>query len=249
MKRLDDYSQHFLKSPRLVQELVGHSNLKKTDLVYDIGAGSGVISSVLSRRVARVVAVEIEPEAIKKLRTNMQGLANVEIIDADFLAMELPEEPYKVFANIPFHLSSKIIRKLTESPNLPQSIYLIVQRQFARKIVFSDNHFTGQIGALIGPQFTAKIRRPLRRTDFTPQPNVDTVLLELKKRDVPLVLHQHMPKYRKFVSNCFSTPKIFLPAVAKSQTTPKDKKPSELTLDQWVNLFNDNQKPEPTRRA
>lgn len=54
MKRLAEYSQYFLQSPELVKELIGHSNIRKNDTVYDIGAGSGTISSVLAQRAKRV---------------------------------------------------------------------------------------------------------------------------------------------------------------------------------------------------
>ena len=61
MKRLAHYSQYFLRSPRLIKELVGHTSIKRTDTVYDIGAGSGVISSVLAGRSGSVVAIVFEP--------------------------------------------------------------------------------------------------------------------------------------------------------------------------------------------
>jgi 16S rRNA A1518/A1519 N6-dimethyltransferase RsmA/KsgA/DIM1 with predicted DNA glycosylase/AP lyase activity len=113
MKRLDSHSQHFLRNPRFVAELVGHTSIKKSDTVYDIGAGSGVISSVLAERCQKVVAIEIEPRTAEKLRANMAGLPNVSVYEGDFLTMPLPDSPYKIFANIPFHLSSPILHKIT----------------------------------------------------------------------------------------------------------------------------------------
>ena len=240
MKRLHNYSQHFIRSPKLIHELIGHSNIKKTDTVYDIGAGSGVISSVLAKRAKQVVAIEFEPQTAQKLRQNMQKFDNVTVIEADFLVTKLPTESYKIFANIPFHISSPVIRKLTETENIPESIYLIVQKQFARKIVFSDKHFTGQLGVMIGPIFTARIRKPLRKTDFWPHPNVDTVLLELIKRKEPLIEIKDMSKYRSFVEDCFSTPKKFKQSGYEKLGLPSSIKPSELSLENWVELFQQN---------
>ena len=171
MKRqVATYSQHFLRNPRFIAELIGHSNVRRNDLVLDIGAGSGAITAVLARRTRHVLAYEIEPTALEKLRRNMQRYANVEVIAQDFLQALLPGEPYKVFANIPFHLSSSIVRKLTstDEAHMPRSVYLIVQKQFAQKLVPSSRHFTSQLGAQIAPWWQARIRRPLRRADFTP---------------------------------------------------------------------------------
>lgn len=234
MARLHTHAQHFLRSPRLVAELIGHSNIRKNDLVYDLGAGSGVITSVLANRVKQVVAVEIEPGALKSLKQNIGHVQNITILEKDILAITAPAEPYKIFSNIPFHLSADIIRKFVFAKHPPKSIYLIVQKQFARKLVPGDDHFTSQLGAEIGAIFTARIRKPLRRTDFTPPPAVDTVLLELKLRETPLVSSQETAKYREFVARSFTDQKYF--GTLKKPFSP-ELRPSQLTLEQWIDLY------------
>ena len=183
MSRNHLLSQHFLRSPRLALMLIGHSNLKKRDLVVEIGAGSGVITSALSRRVSRVIAIEPDAETAKKLRQNLKSreCENVEIVERDFLDYELPSESYKVFANPPFHLSSAILHKLIESPNPPEAIYLILQKQFALKLLNNDRHYTSQLGLALTRDYTTRIRLPLKPYDFTPPPAVPTVLFEAKR--------------------------------------------------------------------
>lgn len=230
MKRLHTQSQNFLRSPRLVKTLIGHSNIKKIDTVFDIGAGSGVITSVLAEQCARVVAVEYDRRAVIKLRENTEAHANVDIINKSILDVKLPSEHYKVFANIPFHLSSPIVRYLTEADTPPRAIYLILQKQFAQKLLIDTDTFTGLLGAYIAPVFTARIRYTLQRTDFWPHPAVDTVFIELLKRDNPLVDPVDMDRYRRFVEQCFSRQKYF-------QTLDVNKRPSELSSQEWVRLF------------
>lgn len=236
MKRLDSHSQNFLRSPRLVHELVGHSSIKKSDTVLDIGAGSGVISSALATRCKQVVSYELDPRMVKKLHENLAKFDNVTVVEQDFLKADLPHEPYKIFANIPFHLSSPILKKLTESSWRPQAIYLIVQKQFANKLLINKPGFTGMLGAQIAPLYTARIRKPLHKTDFYPRPAVDTVLLELKLRDEQLLSEDRLAAYRHFVADCFADPKIFT-AQNLSKIGAMDKKPSELTTEQWLSLF------------
>ena len=161
--------------------LIGHSNIKKRDLVIDIGAGSGVITSALSRRCREVWAVEPDHQTAEKLRHNLKGAENVKIFEADFLEMQLPDEPYKIFANPPFHLSSKILHKLIEAENPPESIYLILQKQLALKLIMTDRHYTSQLGHQINQKYQTKIRYPLKPTDYTPPPAVPTVLFEAKR--------------------------------------------------------------------
>lgn len=180
-------SQHFLKSPRFALMLVGHSNIKKHDLVIDIGAGSGVITFALAKKSREVWAIEPDHETAEKLRKNLEKyqIENVKIFEQDFLELQLPEVPYKVFSNPPFHLSSKIVHKLIEAENPPESFYLILQKQFALKLLNTDRHYTSQLGQLLIKSYTTKIKYPLKPTDFTPPPAVPTVLFEAKKIIVP----------------------------------------------------------------
>lgn len=231
MKRLPTKSQNFLRKPSLVKTLAGHSNLKKSDTVYDIGAGSGIISSVLAERCSRVVALEHDSRMIVTLRENVAKFENVEIVNGDALTFDLPTDEYKVFANIPFHLSSPIVRRLTEATNPPTAIYLIVQKQFAQKLLIGDYSFTGLLGAFIAPLFEARVRYKLDRTDFWPHPAVDTVFIELLRRESPLLSATDMPRYRAFVEQCFSRQKYF------ATLEVGDVKPSEMTTEQWIKLF------------
>lgn len=238
MKRIASYAQHFLRGQDFIKELIGHTSIKPSDLVYDIGAGSGAITAALAGKAKFVVAIEFEPLAAEKLRENIEGkYPNVDIVEGDFLEMELPAKPYKIFANIPFSLSSPIIHKITEDAHPPIDAYLIVQRQFANKLLPNYDGFTGQLGMMIGPTFGVRIRRPLKRSDYTPPPAVDTVLIEIKKRDEPFIALEEMPKYRAFIEGCFSDPKIFAKTPRARVGLPEGIKPSEMKLHQWVELF------------
>lgn len=188
--------QNFLRSPRFALFLIGHSNIKKRDLVIEIGAGSGAITSALARRCKKVIAVEKDPETAERLQKNLkqQKVENVEIFIGDFREMILPNEPYKVFSNPPFSLSaevfyklldlenrnSEIIEKNTSGHRRPDSIYLILQKQLALKLIITERHYTSQLGRILAKNYATKIRLPLKETDFTPPPRVPTVLFEAK---------------------------------------------------------------------
>lgn len=191
-------SQHFLRSPRLALKLIGHSNLKKHDLVLDIGAGSGVITIALAKRVREVWAIEPDHATAEKLRANLHKfhIENVRVIEQDFLQVSLPTSDYKVFANPPFHLSAQIFYRLLNLENrngkiikcaapshiYPNAIYLILQKQLALKLIPTDRHYTSQLGRHILHHYDTRIRLPLHSTDFTPPPAIPTVFYEAKLR-------------------------------------------------------------------
>ena len=237
MKRLDQHSQVYLRNPHLVGELIGHSNIRKNDLVLDIGAGIGIIAAVLAGRCKMVYAIEPENGAASKLRENTARFDNVKVVQQDFLRYELPPGPYKVFSNIPFHLSSPIVQKLVWAPNPPKSIYLIVQKQFANKLLATDRHFTSQIGAQIAPWWAVRIRRPLKKTDFWPHPAVDTVLLEIKQHPEPLLKAGAAASYRGFITKAFETPAFYHSLPLAAAGINPELTPSQLTGEQWAKLF------------
>lgn len=206
-------------------------------MVLDIGAGVGIITSALAGRCKTVYAIEPEQGAARKLRENTKRFDNVKIVAQDFLRYNLPPGSYKVFANIPFHLSSPIVQKLVWAGNPPKSIYLIVQKQFANKLLADNRHFTSQLGAQLAPWWVARIRRPLKKTDFWPHPAVDTVLLEIKQRPEPLLPVDKSQHYHDFIVQAFEKPAFYhkLP-FAKAGISP-ELTPSQLTGEQWCQLY------------
>ncbi|MBP9667845.1 hypothetical protein KBD87_03505 [Candidatus Saccharibacteria bacterium] len=231
------YGQHFLRNPDFVAELIGHSTIHKNDTVYDLGAGSGIISAVLAPRCKQVIAVENEKDALQKLYVNMAGYRNVTILPASIVELPAPQGEYKIFANIPFNLSSQVVEKFCTMENPPKAMYLIVQKQFARKLVPGNDHFTSAMSAQISPWFDVRIRKPLRRTDFTPPPAVDTVLLELKLRENPLLPRNQAERYRQFIVQCFSRQVYFAKVPRENAGISPELRPSQLTTRQWLDLY------------
>ncbi len=194
--RKHELDQHFLRSPKFALMLIGHSNIRKNDTVVEIGAGSGIITTALSKRCKVVYAIEPDHETAEKLRTNLKrfGTENVIVVEKDFRDIELPKDTYKVFCNPPFRFSSEIFYKLLNlenqdgtiidkgTNNPPKSIYLILQKNLALKLIMTDRHYTSQLGRILTKSYDTKIRLPLKKADFTPPPAVDTVLFEAKLR-------------------------------------------------------------------
>lgn len=239
MKRLPSYSQNFLRSPKLVESLVNKSTITEHDLVYDLGAGSGVITSVLAQRAGQVVAIEYDKRILETLKRNVAHFPNVTVREGNIVTFKFPRIPYKIFANIPFHLSSPIIQRFINSPTSPEAAYLIVQRQFGRKLIATDTaHFTSQLGMIIGAEYRVKVVKNLRRTDFWPHPAVDTVCIELIKRSEPLIPRTRLKAYEKFTVDCFSDPKKLAKMPLHVIGQQPGVSPSRLSLDQWIILFN-----------
>jgi 23S rRNA (adenine-N6)-dimethyltransferase len=224
------------------------STIEPSDTVYEIGAGDGIITAALARSAGHVVAIEKDPELVRNLRERCRLFHNVEIVEKDFLACSFGTSEYKIFANIPYNLTSRIVRNiLYEQSNLRES-YLILQKEAARK--FSGCPKETLVSILAKPFFEFRILYQLRRTDFWPVPNVDSVLLVIKRRERPLIAVGDVPAYREFVRYGYGRWKPNLKLAFKDVFTYKRWKwlarnldfplhatATELSVEQWLGLY------------
>jgi 23S rRNA (adenine-N6)-dimethyltransferase len=249
MKPTLRFSQNFLHSPQFVKSLLAKTDITDKDTVYDIGAGKGIVTSALASKCHTVIAVEADQRLVATLQKNLQDYSNVLVYQGSFLDLPLPQTPYKVFANIPFNLSADILHKLVEAPNPPVATYLVVQKEFAQKLL-SGGSYTSQLAVLLGVQFEVRIVEEISSTNFYPVPKVTSVFVEILYRQSPLVPAPDLQLFRNFVMYTYNSfkPVIYealssifnrreFAQVAKDIRFSAGSKPSQLDLRQWLDLF------------
>jgi 23S rRNA (adenine-N6)-dimethyltransferase len=248
-------AQNFLRNPKLVRRLVRMSKIGLSDTVFEIGPGNGIITAALASAARQVIAVEKDPELVRRLRERFCRVENVEIVEKDFLNYSFRTRlafgaaaDYKIFANIPYNRTAQIVRKiLHERSNLCEA-YLIMQKEAAKK--FSGSPRETLFSILVKPCFDLQILAQLKRTDFWPIPNVDSVLFSIKRRANPLISAQDVALYRQFVQYGFEKWKPHLRLAFKNVFTyqqwkrlardlsfPLNATPTELNLEQWLGLY------------
>jgi 23S rRNA (adenine-N6)-dimethyltransferase len=174
--------QHFLRSSKLAAELVRAAGIRPGDLVLDLGAGKGALTAALAHAGARVVAVEIDPALVASLRRRFH---DVRVIEGDALRAALPQEPFKVVANLPFDGATGILRRLLDPDALLETADVIVDWGLASKrtAVWPGT----QLSAYWGAWFELSLTRRLPRSVFAPPPSVDAGVLKVVRRASPLV--------------------------------------------------------------
>lgn len=154
------------------RSLVRRSGVRAGDLVLDLGAGTGVITHELVRCGCRVVAVELDPRLAARLRRRFASTPSVRVLEADALHVALPREPFRVVANIPFHVTTALIRRLLGHGRQMVRADLIVQWGAALKR--SRLGGNGRWSVELGPRITASA--------FNPAPPVDAGVLTITRR-------------------------------------------------------------------
>lgn len=244
------YSQNFLKNKAQVYHLVKNSSIAKDDVVVEIGPGKGIITKFLLLAAKEVIAVEIDSELIEKLREKFKEFDNLKIVSKDITHFSSPESEYKVFSNMPFNITSEIMRKLLNYESGPIDSYLVIQLEAFRR--FAGNPFAKEslVSVLNKPFFSFDIFYEFVPSDFNPVPNAKVVMARIKKRKKPLIELADKSLFEDFVTFAFlnqkaritnSLEKVFsykqFQIMSKTYGFDIHSSVSDLNIDHWIGLF------------
>jgi len=173
--------QHFLIDENILRKILATANLKSGDTVVEVGPGLGVLTRGLVEKAKKVLAVEKDEELAKVLRGEFWDAKNLEIINEDILRVDAIRfgADYKVVANLPYYITSKIIRYFLTSEYPPCELILLVQKEVAERIIAKK----GKMSLLtISVHFYGRpsLIDIVPRTSFWPAPKVDSVILKIE---------------------------------------------------------------------
>ena len=249
--------QHWLKDPEILAEIAEAAELEGDDVVLEIGPGLGTLTSRLLARAGRVVAVEFDADLARKLPGQFPG-KNLEVINQDILQFDLRQLPagYKVVANVPYYITSKIVEKLMIAENKPSLAVLLVQKEVAQRIAAEP----GQMSILaISAQIFAEAELDIEvpRQFFTPPPKVDSQVVVLKTRQQPLVAKDDEKAFFRLVKAGFSAKRKKLRSslsaglaiskpeaeqLLKQANLNPDSRAEDLSIDDWRRLVKASRK-------
>jgi 16S rRNA (adenine1518-N6/adenine1519-N6)-dimethyltransferase len=242
--------QHFLIDQVALGQIVGAAEISYRDTVLEIGPGLGVMTAVLAEQADKVIAVETDSVMAELLRRDIP--ANLEVVEQDILDFNLAQLPsnYKVVANLPYYLTSKIFRLLLESPNPPVVMSILVQREVAHRITAGP----GQYSVLaLSVQYYAhpQIIGTVERHKFWPAPKVDSAILKITRRNQPAfpadtsklfrLIKAGFGERRKQLKNSLAgglncSQEIMMAVLKKARLSPTARA-QELSLAEWERLY------------
>ena len=247
-----ELGQHWLRDPEILAEIAEAAELSKDDVVLEIGPGLGTLTSRLLARAQRVVAVEFDGDLARKLPGQFPG-KNLEVINEDILQFDLNQLPtgYKVVANVPYYITSKIVEKLMTAENKPSLAVLLVQKEVAQRIVAEPGEMN--ILAVSAQLFAeAELDIEVPRQFFTPPPKVDSQVVILRTRTEPLVdprdhkdffrivkagFSAKRKKLRSSLSGGLGVSKANAEQLLKKANISPDVRAEDLAIDDWRRLL------------
>lgn len=249
--------QHWLDNQDVLQDILVAARIDSSDTVLEIGPGPGALTRLLVAQARQVVAVELDHELARRLPQRVPA-ANLEVIEQDIMSLNLTTLPtdYVVAANIPYYITSKLIRLLSESPNPPKRAVILVQKEVAERVAARP----GGLSLLsVTAQYYWKVSLGVvvPAALFTPPPKVDSQALVMERRVTPIfgkdvdterffqLVKAGFSARRKTLQNSLSGGLRISREAAGQLLVSADlsptARPQELSLDDWYALYDQYQ--------
>jgi 16S rRNA (adenine1518-N6/adenine1519-N6)-dimethyltransferase len=262
------WGQNFLTDPRILQSIADAAEVDSGDTILEIGPGLGHLTRVLAARAKQVVAVEIDPELAARLSSEWAGSRTVKILQGDILSRQAaewigaeniesegagisPAPGFKVVANLPYYITSAILRHLLEAPIRPHLIVVMVQREVAQRITARPPEMNL---LAVSVQFFAQVRviRTIAPGAFFPRPKVESAVVRLDLMAQPPLPGPQIPRFfdlvragfgerRKQLRNSLAHGLHLDPPAASNLLTRAHIDPARraetLRLDEWAELY------------
>ena len=170
--------QNFLIDAQAIEQIINVAEINPNDQVIEIGSGLGQLTSALAINAKSVISIELDTRFIPILKKTLQPFSNVTIIQGDFLKINLPQlletegfskNNYLVVANIPYYITSALIRKLLESKTPPKKLVLTIQKEIAERITANKDHLS-ILAISVQIYGTPRIEFTIPSTAFYPTP-------------------------------------------------------------------------------
>jgi len=172
--------QNFLIDKYVLEKIIESAGLKPTDSVLEVGPGIGTLTQKLAENGGKIIAVEKDETMIEILKETLKDYKHIEVIAGDILKIDpmINALNYKLVANIPYYLTSPLIRKFLESENPPQEIILMLQKEVAQRICSKPPRMSL---LAVSVQFYAesKIISYVSKNCFWPSPKVDSAIIKI----------------------------------------------------------------------
>lgn len=246
--------QNFLQDPLALEKIVSAAEIQPTDTVLEIGPGLGSLTRYLAVFTKEVIAVELDSNLLPPLKAVLSPYQNVRLVQGDILELSLKdlitEKKYLVVANIPYYITSAVIRHLLEGDPKPRRIVLTIQKEVAQRICASPGDMS-LLALSVQVYGKPRIAARIPAGAFFPAPKVDSAVLSVDIYPSPLIKTELLDTFfrlikagfsqkRKTLRNALSAGLHISPAEAADLLTRANIDPQRraetLSIEEWENL-------------
>jgi 16S rRNA (adenine1518-N6/adenine1519-N6)-dimethyltransferase len=249
--------QRFLVDRGVLASIVEAAELRPDDDVLEVGPGPGVLTAALAERVRSVTAVEIDARMVAVLEETLAARRNVHVVRADALMVDLfglgPRPPTRIVANLPYQITTPLLERFLVDERRPPLVVVLVQHEVARRICATsrDARERGYLSVFVQSFAEARIVRRVPARAFRPPPRVESAVVVLRSRARPAFAPLDQTTFLRLVSDAFRHRRKQLRSalgheagidrarateVLASAGIAPQRRPEELSLDEWISL-------------
>jgi 16S rRNA (adenine1518-N6/adenine1519-N6)-dimethyltransferase len=198
--------QNFLFNPSVLARIIKAAELEKNDTVVEIGPGPGSLTRLLAEEVKKVVAIELDEELYERLRGDLIGYGNVELLRGDALKFRYEDiGEFKVVSNIPYYITTPLIFRLLDAGRHVKSMTLTIQKEVAERIVaLPGGKDYGVLSIMVQYRAEAEMKFVIPKEEFRPVPRVDSAVVQIAVRGKPAVAVKDQAVFVRVVKTSFS---------------------------------------------
>ncbi len=211
--------QHLMHNKRLLYEIVDRAKISTHDLVLDLGAGKGALTSYLNKKAKKVFAVEYDSKFVDILKQEFIHSPNVKVIHQDILKIHLPKEPFIVVSNIPYAITTPILKMLLNRPTSHLQKGIIVMEKGAAKR-FTSTFVKDPYVIAWRMWFDIRYVKDISRKNFSPPPRVDSAMITITRKAKPLVFYKNYLTFWGLVDYVFKNPQYSIDLALRGVFTP-----------------------------
>jgi 16S rRNA (adenine1518-N6/adenine1519-N6)-dimethyltransferase len=243
------FGQHFLFDKNILKKIVASSHVNRNDTVVEIGPGLGTLTKILSDCSKRVIAIERDKKLIDRLRENLSGRNNIEIVTMD--ALKFPYESvkgkFRVVSNIPYNITTPLIFRLLNFKKKIPGMTLLIQKEVAKRIVAgSGGRDYGVLSISVQLYTRPVLKFTVSKKAFSPPPEVDsavvhfdvspTVLYKVNNEELfSDVVKTAFSQRRKTILNSLKSFEGIKEALQEAGIDPQ-LRPEKLSIKEFANL-------------
>ncbi|MTW87376.1 23S ribosomal RNA methyltransferase Erm [Virgibacillus dakarensis] len=211
--------QHLMHNKKLLHEIINRANISKTDTVLELGAGKGALTTILNQKAGKVLAVEYDAKFIDILKQKTAQSSNTKIIHQDIMKLHLPNEKFVVVSNIPYAITTPIMRLLLDRPSSGFQRGIIVLEKGAAKRFTSGTIKNAYVLAW-RMQFDINYVKEISRKNFSPPPKVDSAIISISRKTKPVIPNKHHTAFRGLAEFALREPKATIDTALRGIFTP-----------------------------
>lgn len=254
LKAKKSFSQNFLINKNVLERIVESAHIKEDETIVEIGCGLGVLTQELAKNMITVLVYEKDRQMIEIAKENLRDFKNIIFVEGDVLEQPRLKMPHKLVANIPYSITSLILKHFLMPPEgsrRPESMTILIQKEVAEKICANPPKMN-LLAILVQTFGKPKIIQTVPKSAFFPAPKVDSAILKIDTFTLPLIPQHLLDKFFEIVREVFTKKRKILSQtlaqilkVEKSEVekiltkvgVKPSSRPENLSIKDWLSII------------